>query len=1055
MPRIDLGDGYYVDAPEQKEAAPGPYEGSSKVVVKEDPQGSLGLQRSFFGAFNETLAALPDAAINMAMYGLEEAGMVAAPKNPGENRDVLRRVFNAANYEDKQKIMGFLSMGTPGTEVRPASFGEKLAAGGGQSTAMAVPMLGAQVAGTRGATYVGEAAKPIVEKLARDNMAKPSVLNAANAGAQQLAQKTVQGLAERPGAVLAGEVLASAASGAGGVAEQELVGTRTGLGDLAGGIVGSMAPAVASPILTTMRKFNLFDKAWQGVKDVKDYATTGQVAVTPEASNRASRRVQAELDDAMRSSYDKGNLQKTAEIQQDLVDMGMPSPKWSAAEASLDPTLAKEQAAIQLKARGIEARANQERVDRNTDIAFQYANKVLDTDPDGADTIVVREKARIENERKGISYEQADLDEENASLLSRFNPLKNRNDPVRRQRDKLVKAKEAKKSELDKYAEDLGINQLGGSADVTKLKAVANQIFTTGSSTTDALLPKAMQLVMDMPDDQLTFKGYKMILDKVQDDIGAAKANGRMKTVQQLSDFQEGLKEFADEAFPQQMETLKKFNDRYRDEYALPFTKGLVHKLTERESLGGGKYRYITDDENAAKLFLEKEDNMAEYVRVFQKDPAALQDMKNVIMDQLSEQARGSRGGPLAGSIDPEKLNTYINKNREVLDALGIRDELTDIQKVSDNVAIRRQALKAREDALNEDRLTKLINKYDNADLGADGVIKNIIAEGKRGDLHKIKNRITAMDDPEEAESTLRTLKSAVMTQVMRDVDITDPDKFQAAIKKHQSTLGALWSDAELERVKRVGDLMLRVRFAADNAAGRGVEHKSVLNAAEEFFGTSARSATAEVRAAQQGRTSPGNAGVFFLARFLNARSERAYEEMFKENMINRDFSKDMDTLLQDAASPNGPSISENAPLFKRVKDLLFDKGFDVRARTYLQNPVAQPSGEPYRETPEQVLDLDNPQLPAAPAPKLLGAGNAEFNAPRAPSPVPTPEQGSRNEITVNPLPRSSGGASSSPAASSSPSGGSSPSMKQLFPNDPLSQAIEERRTPQQMPAPR
>jgi hypothetical protein len=1025
---------------EEKSAVPNT---GGKLPVEEVPQGKLGLQRSFFGAFNETVAALPDAAINVAMYGMEQAGIIPPPEKEGNNRDFLRRVFNAANYDQQEKILGFLSMGTPGTEARPETFGEKLAAGGGQSVAMGAPVLGMQVAGTRGGTYVGEAADAVIRNLRNKTNAAPTVLNSAQEGAQRLAQKSVQQLAERPAAVLAGEVAAGALSGAAGTAEQETLGVRTGIGDLAGGMVGSALPAVVSPVLTTMRKFNVLEHVGRAAKDAKDFITTGEVKPTEAANAKANSRVEKELLDALQRSYDRGDLQTTERILRDIDELGIQKPRMTAAEVTLDSNLAKEQEQLQLAARGKEARANAERIKENRDIGFQYRQKVLDLDPDAAEAMVVREKNRIQSERGALQAESGELDDEWNSAASRVTRLANRNDPLRAQRDKLAKARDAKQKELSDYSDSLGLSNLKGSADIRELKAVANQVFTTGSDSTDKLLPKAIQFVMDLPEDSLTFKGYKAILDKVQDDINAAFASDRGKTAMQLQEFQKGLKEFAKQSFPEQTDIVENFNARYKNEYADPFTKGIVFRLTERENLGKNKTRYVTSDEKMAADILRTENDAKQYAEVFKNDPEAMQSMKNIILDQIAEQGKGSQGSPYSGTIDPTKLNTYLQKNRESLTALGFMDELSDLQKVLDDTATRRQNLEQRSKLLNEEKLTQLIKKYDSGDLSADEVIKNAVTKGNRSTLHQMKNRITALE-PEESEPLMKTLKSAVMTQLMDGVDMSDPTAVSKVIDKNKAAIGALWSDAELERAKRVSEFMLRVESASRNEAGRGLEHTGLMKVISESIGISPRAATAEFRAAEQGRTSYANSAVWALTRFLNARSEKAYAHMFTENLINRDMAKDIDVLLQDAAKPGGPTITESAPIWKRIKDTLFDQGYDLRARTYLQNPIAQPSGEPYREPEKTTIDLNEPP-PPLPAPKLLGAGNAPFNAPRPGPTAPGPaspeatEPGRRwNEITVTPRPSSPapGGRTSAPA----------PDFEALFPNDSIGRSIQQRR---------
>jgi hypothetical protein len=117
-----------------------------------------GYYGSIFGQFNESVAKLPDTVINLAMLGMEKAGIIDTPPPDSlDHRDYLNRIFNAANFDQKKQILGFLNIGTGGYKT-PQSMPERIAGAAGQGMAMIVPMLGAQVAGTRGGTYVGEQA---------------------------------------------------------------------------------------------------------------------------------------------------------------------------------------------------------------------------------------------------------------------------------------------------------------------------------------------------------------------------------------------------------------------------------------------------------------------------------------------------------------------------------------------------------------------------------------------------------------------------------------------------------------------------------------------------------------------------------------------------------------------------------------------------------------------------------------------------------------------------------------------------------------------------------
>ena len=108
-------------------------------------EGEMGLQRAYFGAFNKSILSLPDLALNIVALGAEQAGLLPRTSNdPQENRNILERFFNAANYEQRDALfkIGDTVIGSlgRGKQIKPETLGEKIAAGSGEATSLATAM---------------------------------------------------------------------------------------------------------------------------------------------------------------------------------------------------------------------------------------------------------------------------------------------------------------------------------------------------------------------------------------------------------------------------------------------------------------------------------------------------------------------------------------------------------------------------------------------------------------------------------------------------------------------------------------------------------------------------------------------------------------------------------------------------------------------------------------------------------------------------------------------------------------------------------------------------
>lgn len=1020
------------DTPESPALAEGL---KGKVVGTTDGEGELGVRRSYFGAFNDTLAKLPDAAIGLTMLGMEKAGIIDPPRDGTlDHRMYLKRIFNAANYEQKQRMFDFLGEWSPnigmGKEMRPTSVSEKIAAGAGDSTAMAVPVLGAQVAGTRGATYAGEeAGRQISERVAR-SMDKPiseasgltGKLAAAGervgATGQQLIRDQVQGLAERPAGVLAGEVAAAAGSGALGTAEELATGHRTGIGDLVGGAPGPALQAGAQAGWSVLKRVSPSAMGASWLMEKAEPVTNFVVGRFKNPEGQVKGVLGEQLNIAYDLAKKNGNLQKVAEIEQAFRDAGMEPPRYTPAEMTLDPVLGVGQRRVQSMSTGDQARENLDRINTNKDRIRNF----LGNGDEGAPTAIVSglEKRR-QGELEALNTEQYDIDMERMGLKSSLPQATRRNTEGATIRASLQRAKDAKSVELEAYANDLGLNNSRMTADVSDLKASLDAQFTKGDFT-DKYIPKVVQDFINSTDETLGFQSYLRVRNKIGDEIGRALANNQNTEARNLVEVKKAFDDWAENGFKKYPD-FAKFRQRYEEEYALPFEKGVAYEVLQKSSANPKSVRYLTSDERVAQAFTQNVESASDFMRLFQGDEAAQQSMRNVILDSAREASLGSPNGPYAGTLDPNKLGTFINKHREVLETLGLKEYLGDINGMAGAVASRQASLNNRLQSIKQDDVNKLLVKLSNGDMDPDQFIDQALK--KPGQMNRIVKRIDEIGDPDLNEA----LKAAVVSRVLANGNIDNPTKFAETIAQNKKALTQVLGPEHFKNMEIATDAMMRAMYAEEGAAGAGLGALTSTQKFEKTTGSPVTSLSRVALAVEEGRLSWKTAAMFFGSRFLTARQKNTFDAMFQKTMTDPDFAAAMASPLDAATGkPTGP-------VERRIKAYLFNMGTQPDGGPYgtPEEVTIPPSGtSPTPNAPNEITIRPAKRSSLDPAPESPALSGQKSFAPPAPQAAPGPQQAGIGSLPA-------------PQPGSPPASPRGPEYAALFPRDELGAQIAGR----------
>lgn len=1025
-------------------------EASKLTFVAPKDEGELGLQRAYFGAFNKAVLYLPDAAINTAMRGLESAGILKAPQDPAQNRDFLERTFNAANFKQKEQILGFLKVGVPKTEMLPSTTGEKIASAAGTTTSLAIPTLGAT-------SRIGKTAEPVFEgtkliskgtpySTVQKDLIRQRMLDDASLG--NIAQKTLADILtayqRNPVGVAAAEVVGGAVGGGATEAEKELTPLRTPSGQpIVTGIPGLLAGMPAAAITESPKAAARFalDASISGITGlplVGGLIRKGANKIYTDmftdtgAQESVRRQIQPIFESALENAKQTGDFERTVEILKTMNDFGLETPKLSAAEQLLDTPLAVTQTVIQKGAKGQEARENVNRIQTNIRKAYDFARKVLvgaedvplsvengATPKSAIDDFMAQIEKTQRARAEGLVTEQEALDQDITALAQKFPGFtkEEKIDFGNKIRDALLVSKQTKKQELIDLEKELGLDQMGVK-DFTPLKTKVSSLLQKFVSTKD-LIPDSLRRIASDTGPGMTFADYRALRDEIGGDLG----HTNPAFTDALSTTKQELDQWAEQAFGTGYQTWKK---RWQNEYEVPYQTGIVKKVT---APGAGNRpaapRYLLNGEAVANEILNQStknpQDVANYVQLLKlnKDDLSLNDLRNVILDKIYDKAVDKT----TNMFKPTQYTKMLDDYQIVLKELNLYDSLLDNKATMEALASRQANLSAREKQIKEDQISKLLS-YTNSDKGylsAAEVIDDLLKNPK--ELGKTFKQVVDIGD----ESLTQAFRKATFDRVLSNMD-NSPDAFADAIINNKDSLQRIMSPEEFDKYLMVNDLLHRIRFAEKGKEGSGTDFDSLLKRAENYIGTRVPTVAAYYRAMMQSKQSPMFLGATLATRFISARQQRAFDAMHKKAM-----DGDMQ-FINDLATSTLPSGGAPRPVELRLRGAMFSAGV--------------PSLYPVEESPMIEYELDDSGK-FVPASQSRGTAPSTIpNAAPSVQPVQTQPRVQPN-VTVT-FPESDTSPNNPfnqppPAAPFVQGRTGGVNYQSLFPNDPLGAAISNR----------
>ena len=995
-----------ISPPESKPTPKVPMMARGEMIYQAEPEPELGVQRAYFGAFNRAMTFLPDAAINTVVRGLEAAGIMDAPENPARNRDFLERTFNAANFKDKEQILGFLNVGVPGTEIPEVSTAEKAAGAAGVGTAFAVPTVGAVSRGAQGASFTGPAAAEITRRA----MAQPGTATMV----PEMVRQTVASFATRPATFATSEAAASAVAGAASEVEKEKLGFTTGIPALVSGVYTSSlieepfntlkATVTATPVGFVARK--AYEAAQRRIADATDPERAAEIV-----RGRIAPEFKAAIDEAAA----RGDLQRVDELTRAFEEAGVQAPALTLAERTGDLPLRKTQEIFQQRATGDDARRNMERLQENIRRAYDFVTKTFPGTGDvPAEVITQRnfperfvealtERRDVLNKELGAEGEA--IANETRNLINKF-PSADRQTRMERGQaiqDQLVQMKDTAKAELLKLADDLGLNAQTDQKPITDLQQILKTKFPE-TSITEGSVPKVIRDLRDFGGG-MNFEEYRTMRENIGGLMGDAASKGQSQLLGRLEVAKRELDGWAERNFGP---NYAQWREQYLNKYQIPFENGVVYKVTEQ--LPGsrpGKPRYALQGELVADEIFKQADSgrlgdVQEYIRLIENDVPAMNNMRNVILDKALETSVKD------GNVDPTKLQTFVNRNKPVLDQLGITEELADANTAASVLSTRATALNERTKAIKKDQLVKLLDAYAEKGQSPEEFMDNLLKSPDQ--LGRFYTRIQSFDD----QGLVDAFRAAAMNRVVSTMENAGPNAFADAMVNNRKALEKILTPEGFRNIAIVNDALYRIRFAEKGVEGGGIDPGSIVRTIEEYLGTKIPSIGSYMRGMATNKQSATFLAALLGKNFISAQQQRAFDQMMTRAMYDTEFATTL-------ATPVGRSGAVPGPIERRLRGYMFESAvpdlskdaepvevtYDAETKQFRRLD----SGEPMRvrgqatETPmpRGIPEFDRAPRPprAAPPPPAPPAPPAMPTAPMAPAP-------DENVITVRPKQRSS-----------------------------------------------
>lgn len=809
----------------------------------------------FFGGFNDALFALPDYSIEKVVNAFADEGLV-------EKDDVF-------------SLAEFFNQGIP----EPKTTTDKVIRTMGVESAKSVPFLLAPYLTASSKLYTG--------------------IDKAKTTTEAVVKSMINQIRNSPMSTFLGENIAVLGFGAGtGIAEETK--PESSFAQTAYPIAGALAPstitnlALKTPTAMVLR-FGKKAKDYFGKQGQELRATEDLSNQFKDALNRENVVVQ-------------DNLNRTKEIQNLIGDDFLPSP----AEASDSPQLIATQKELEGNAQGSTLDALVDRKKKNLKAVEGFKIKNFPSNGDEAPFVINTITKKFDDLSK-INNQQTKFAIGKLEDISSKFPVTDKFEQGQTLRKELINTRKEAVDEFNQYAKDLGID-LETKIPFVKLKDEIIAEFDPKTAFSDKVnTPDVLKDIKKFDDDSITFNEFKDLRERVSDDLldELASATPKNTKIRKLTLLKQKLDKYLDEQSSNLGNQYKQFRNAYKERIINRFEKSGAYAVRQT----GKTQEYNIANEKVAEAFLKNVDTANQFKIAFtdsgtQKiNTEALQSLENVILDQINKSSFKN------GVLDPNKLQNYIKKNREVLEQFPeifnkIKNANTIVNKVSNRIA----QLNKRKALIDENLLAKKLS------YGSSPVIKGIVdvdqvisdAIKQPSLMYNISNRL-------KTENEIEALRRSVAKNIFDRVDIEkDPTSLKNFINNNYKSLKYVFSQNHLKNMETIADAYT-IALRTPMPTGSGMTPTGPLQKVSDVTGMGVPSILSRYYSAESGRTSKRFIAGDILGRLFLTLGKKKSEALFLESMFN---PKITDELLNFAKNPQSKKTTQKLNLF------LFNLGY-------------------------------------------------------------------------------------------------------------------------------
>ena len=980
---------------------------AEKASVGERDQGYfVNLAQNLFGGFNDIVLALPDAGINAIASAMESTGIV----EPGTvDRNFLSRVFNSTDYEDMNVIIPYVLSYGVGEFVGPTGTGAKIARGSGQGAALATPFMG--LSSKTAQLGTGAVRTGTTGTVAGSDKVVPILQDA-----------VTKGYASAPATTASLEAGLSALSGGGATTEKEIFGTETGIGALTAPLAGPALYSGTKYLLTNSPMARVVKwsvgKGKDAVADIKtqNKILEGQKSVL-EDTTPGGQAAKGEFGKQLKAAIDEpegaANLDRAIEIEENIG--GLPGLKLSPAEQTMDPALIKAQRDVEGRGSPEFTRKNNERKKANLEAIENFKTSTFSGDPliDSPTYVIDLASKKYTSMLGKLKNEEGTLvnriDEASNASTGLIPKITNRSIVGKNIRSTIEVNYKNAKAVAEKDAKELGINNDATLSTLTALKESQSKIKnlipqlkgtatieeinkkSLSGSGVNGLLKKFVTFFPEKGQDGITFFDWKNFREMAGAELGKQSALGNKPQVKQLAMLLEELDNMG-KAFGKVNENFETYRTNYYNNVIQPYEKSAILQVTQKAAGSSKEFPvYATSDENVAEAFFASDETLGQFIGTFKQNESMMNSMKSTIYDKAYDAAITKEG------LNADRLNAFINKNREKLTTIGMMDEFSNTSKLLQNISTRRLDLNNRAKIIANNKMVKgLILANDN--LNPDKMFDSALRDPKL--MLDLKKTVLKMDDYE----VTRAFNAAIFQRVFaKNPDIaSNPTAFKQYLATNEKILDSALGKEHFENLYLIADAIERVNLLP-RTLGEGVTNKTLSDKLANLIGSTPLNVSNRVVAVGEDRLGYRAAIGYFASRAISQQSNIRADALMQEAIFNPQIAK---LLVQE--SPEGSASVIIPEVKRRLNQFLFNLGIPFGEE------MSPPSAPPVKIeiAPLSSNEVTAPVVQTAEAdikPNITTANN-----------LPAPNPMNTNNKT---------------------------SVTELFPFDPTSAAIEKRKT--------